>query len=180
MDERRPWSRQERPRVRKSSSPNSNQLNANSALGSRRFGTADIAIVLGLWSAMAVLVGGVLSELMSDTETPMAKAQSEAYAQQLAEARYDGEERASRGPASLPAEKSLRSGQLGRDPWGQSYKYRIVNSAVVVWSAGRNKESDSESAFERLEAGQPIQDFRFMGDDIGFVQVRHNDISYRQ
>lgn len=153
----------------------------NSALAPRRFGTADLAIVLGLWSAMAVLVGGVLSELMSDTDTPMAKAQSEAYAQQLAAAGSEQQsDRPLRGPASLPADKSLRSGKLGRDPWGKPYNYRIVNSAVVVWSSGRNQEVDSEPAIERLEAGQSLQDFRFMGDDVGFVQARHNAVSYRQ
>lgn len=154
------------------------------AMSTRRFGTTDLAIVLALWSAMAVLVGGVLSELASDSETPMAKAQSEAYAHQLASSPHDAanaDQAGGRGPASeLPADQSLRTGKLGRDPWGKPYNYRIVNSAVIVWSAGRNQEPDSEKALERLELGQPIQDFRFMGDDVGFVQVSHNSNSYRK
>ncbi len=157
------------------------------AMSTRRFGTTDLAIVLALWSAMAVLVGGVLSELASDTETPMAKAQSEAYAHQLASTPGEstgGEESKAygpvRGPASvLPGDQSLRTGKLGRDPWGKPYNYRIVKSAVIVWSAGRNQEPDSEQALNRLESGHPVQDFRFMGDDVGFVQVSHNSNSYR-
>ena len=159
--------------------------NRSEALSTRRFGTTDLAIVLALWSAMAILVGGVMSELASDSDTPVAKAQSEAYAQQLATVTENQEkERSSlRGPASvaadLPADPSLRSGKLGRDPWGKPYSYRIVNSAVIVWSAGRNQELDSEKALERLESGQPVDQFRFMGDDVGFVQVSHNSNSYR-
>lgn len=173
--------KQERLGVRNSSSTLGNRPDSNSALPPRRFGTTDLAIVLGLWSAMAVLVGGVLSELASDTDTPMAKAQSEAYAQQLALAGGSEEgDQPGRGPASLPTDKELRSGTLGKDPWGKPYYYRIVNSAVVVWSGGRNQEADSGPAIDRLESGQPLQDFRFMGDDVGFVQVRHNSISYRQ
>ena len=160
--------------------------NRSDALSTRRFGTTDLAIVLALWSAMAVLVGGVMSELASDSETPMAKAQSEAYAHQLASASGESGEKdgpSLRGPASiaasLPADPALRSGKLGRDPWGKPYSYRIVNSAVIVWSAGRNQEPDSEKALERLESGQPVNEFRFMGDDVGFVQVSHNSNSYR-
>lgn len=160
--------------------------NRSDALSTRRFGTTDLAIVLALWSAMAVLVGGVMSELASDSETPMAKAQSEAYAHQLASAAGESGEKdglSLRGPASvasnLPADPALRSGKLGRDPWGKPYSYRIVNSAVIVWSAGRNQEPDSEKALERLESGQPVNEFRFMGDDVGFVQVSHNSNSYR-
>ncbi len=156
--------------------------NRNEAMSTRRFGTTDLAIVLALWSAMAVLVGGVMSELASDSETPMAKAQSEAYANQLASAAPEKSGPTARGPASvasnLPADPALRSGKLGRDPWGKPYSYRIVNSAVIVWSAGRNQEADSEKALERLESGQPIHEFRFMGDDVGFVQVSHNSNSY--
>ncbi|MBN8539038.1 MAG: hypothetical protein J0L82_01525 [Deltaproteobacteria bacterium] len=158
--------------------------NRSDAMSTRRFGTTDLAIVLALWSAMAVLVGGVMSELASDSETPMAKAQSEAYAQQLASASsVKSDESPVRGPASvaasLPADLALRSGKLGRDPWGKPYSYRIVHSAVIVWSAGRNQEPDSEKALERLESGQPVNEFRFMGDDVGFVQVSHNSNSYQ-
>lgn len=132
-----------------------------------------------------MMVGGVLSELASDSETPMAKAQSEAYAHQLATSfeKLENVGPSLRGPASavsgLPADPALRSGKLGRDPWGKPYSYRIVNSAVIVWSAGRNQEPDSEKALERLELGQPVNEFRFMGDDVGFVQVSHNSNSYR-
>lgn len=151
--------------------------NRSEAINNRRFGTTDLAIVMGLWSAMAVLLGGVLSELASDSETPMAKAQSEAYALQLAQgleaAPTTDPSRGGRAPASEMGASALRSGALGKDPWGHAYQYKIVSGGVVVWSLGKNGESDSIAALDRLEEGQSIQEFHFVGDDVGFVKTRH-------
>lgn len=140
----------------------------------RRFGTTDLAIVMGLWSAMAVLLGGVLSELASDNETPMAKAQSEAYAKQLAqelEAQPQTDpSHGGRAPASAMGDPALRSGLLGKDSWGHPYQYKIIPQGVVVWSLGKNAVSDSSASIERLEQGQPLSEFHFNGDDVGFVK----------
>jgi hypothetical protein len=147
------------------------------ALSNRRFGTTDLAIVMGLWSAMAVLLGGVLSELATDTETPLAKAQSEAFALQLAQGLDDeptsDPSHGGRTPASEMGDLALRSGVLGRDPWGHAYQYKIVAEGIVVWSQGKNNECDSTSALSRLDSGQSIAEFHFAGDDVGFVQPRH-------
>lgn len=147
------------------------------AISNRRFGTTDLAIVMGLWSAMAVLLGGVLSELAADTDTPLAKAQSEAFALQLVQG-LDEEpktdpSRGGRAPASEMGDAALRSGVLGKDPWGHAYQYKIVPEGIVVYSVGRNNESDSKAALNRLELGQSIAEFHFSGDDVGFVSVRH-------
>jgi hypothetical protein len=143
-------------------------------MSNRRFGTTDLAIVMGLWSAMAVLLGGVLSELASDVETPLAKAQSEAYALQLAE-KLKAEPQTDptnggRAPASAIGDPALRSGSLGKDPWGQAYQYKIVPAGVVVWSVGKNSSNDSVEAISALDGGQPVRDFHFNGDDVGFVK----------
>ena len=143
----------------------------------RRFGTTDLAIVMGLWSAMAVLLGGVLSELASDTETPMARAQSEAYAQQLSQELEEqpatDPSKGGRAPASAMGDPALRSGTLGKDAWGHPYQYKIVPAGVVVWSVGKNGKSDSMEAIERLDAGQSLAEFHFNGDDVGFVKTHH-------
>ncbi len=141
----------------------------------RRFGTTDLAIVLGLWSAMAVVLGGVLSEVMSDSETPRARAQSEAFALQLAQ--NESAARASvgsgRGPASVGS--NLKAGELGKDPWGRSYRYQVFADGVVVWSLGMDGKPDSEKAIERLVLGQDVSGFRFQGDDVGFLKVAHKN-----
>ena len=157
--------------------------NRSEALVNRRFGTTDLAIVMGLWSAMAVLLGGVLSELTSDTETPMAKAQSEAYATQLAQdldtvpKMGPSTNGTKRGPASIhglvESRAELRNGTLGKDPWGHAYQYKVVPEGVIVWSQGKNSECDSTDALNRLEEGQSLHEFHFSGDDVGFVIARH-------
>lgn len=140
----------------------------------RRFGTTDLAIVLGLWSAMAVVLGGVLSEVMSDSETPRARAQSEAFALQLAQAQSSTQASAGgRGPASVVS--NLKAGELGKDPWGRSYRYQVFADGVVVWSLGVDGKPDSEKAIERLVLGQEISAFRFQGDDVGFLKVAHKN-----
>lgn len=126
---------------------------------------------------MAVLIGGVLSELAADTETPLAKAQSEAFALQLAEG-LDLEpatdpSRGARAPASEMGDPALRSGVLGKDPWGHAYQYKIVSEGVIVWSQGKNSECDSKEALTRLDSGHSLAEFNFVGDDVGFVQARH-------
>lgn len=141
------------------------------AITNRRFGTTDLAIVMGLWSAMAVLLGGVLSELASDTETPMAKAQSEAYALQLAQDLTAS--KSSRGPASIASAAMLGAGALGKDPWGHAYQYKVVPEGVIVWSQGKNNECDSMDGLKRLEEGQPLSAFHFAGDDVGYVMASH-------
>lgn len=152
-------------------------MNRADSISNRRFGTTDLAIVMGLWSAMAVLLGGVLSELASDNETPMAKSQSEAFALQLAEgldaAPITDPSRGGRSPASEMGDVALRTGDLGKDPWGTAYKYKIVSDGIVVWSQGKNTECDSTAALEKLDQGISVSEFKFAGDDIGFVKRRH-------
>jgi hypothetical protein len=118
--------------------------NRSDALSTRRFGTTDLAIVLALWSAMAVLVGGVMSELASDSETPMAKAQSEAYAHQLASASGESGEKdgpSLRGPASvaasLPADPSASIWKVGTRPLGKTLQLpdrEFGGDCVVGWA----------------------------------------------
>ena len=141
----------------------------------RRFGTTDLAIVLGLWSAMAVVLGGVLSEVMSDAETPRARAQSEAFALQLAQNASVSQAAGGggRGPASMGS--NLKTGELGKDPWGRSYRYQVFADGVVVWSLGVDGKADSEKAIERLVLEQDASGFRFQGDDVGFLKVAHKN-----
>lgn len=140
----------------------------------RRFGTTDLVIVLGLWSAMAVVLGGVLSEVMSDSETPRARAQSEAFALQLLQ---NGSSLVPSGDGRSPASVAvnIKSGELGKDPWGRSYRYQVFADGVVVWSLGVDGKPDSEKAIERLVLGQEVLAFRFQGDDVGFLKVSHKN-----
>ncbi len=142
-------------------------------IATRRFGTTDLVIVMALWSAMAVVLGGVLSEVTADSETPIARSQTETFGLRLlSEAAASSPAGLTRGPASLGQNPFTGSGELGRDPWGHPYKYRVFGGAVVVWSLGRNGVSDSDPAFEALgkDAVGQLGRFKFLGDDVGYLR----------
>jgi hypothetical protein len=153
----------------------------------RRFGTADLVVMIGLWSIMAVVLGGVISEVLRDGETPIARAQSEVLAQQMLEANFvesaSGEmaheleaslnSSGSRAPASIvnSTMPALQVKQIGKDPWGRAYHYVSLPHlrAVLVWSSGRNARNESALNVERLISGQDEESFRFSGDDVGVL-----------
>lgn len=79
----------------------------------------------------------------------------------------------SRGPAS-----SSNDGQIGMDPWGQPYRYRVLNRTakkandknaynVVVWSAGPNKVAETQE--QNLDSDRDDFKAQFDGDDVGVV-----------
>lgn len=149
----------------------------------RRFGTADLVVMIGLWSIMAVVLGGVISEVLRDGETPIARAQSEVLAHQLLDAGFSDESameavttapstQSSRSPAAIASEPIVRVKKMGKDPWGHAYHYVSLPhlQAVVVWSAGRDGRNNSVQAVERLILAQSHEDFRFEGDDVGVLQ----------
>lgn len=82
----------------------------------------------------------------------------------------------SRAPAS-----SSNEGQIGSDPWGQPYRYRVLNHAaksadkkaqdysLVVWSGGPNKKADTKE--ENLDSDRDDFSAQFEGDDVGVVVV---------
>ena len=79
-----------------------------------------------------------------------------------------------RSPASVEASDKLirTTGTMGQDPWGQPFRYRLLNAdkskiRILVWSAGPNQlaeTSDLENEEKPLMA-QPT----YGGDDLGLV-----------
>jgi len=142
----------------------------------RRFGTADLVVMVGLWSVMAAVLGGVISEvLLRDGETPIARAQAEVLAQQMLEAKFAELPEAarvvgSRAPAAVVA-STIQVKEIGKDPWGSAYHYVSLPHlrAVLVWSSGRDGENDSGPSVERLISEQDEESFRFAGDDVGVL-----------
>lgn len=141
----------------------------------RRFGTADLVVMVGLWSVMAAVLGGVISEVLRDGETPIARAQAEVLAQQMLEAKFAELPEAprvvgSRAPAAVVT-STIQVKEIGKDPWGRAYHYVSLPHlrAVLVWSSGRDGENDSGPNVERLISGQDEESFRFSGDDVGVL-----------
>jgi hypothetical protein len=70
-------------------------------------------------------------------------------------------------PTRAPASVGRRVGSLGTDPWGQPYRYKILNAAkdqlkVQIWSAGPNR------SFETTDLDGVAAEF-YGGDDVGIV-----------
>lgn len=76
-------------------------------------------------------------------------------------------------PSTISLENLRSTGTMGLDPWGESYRYRILSSPhshnvrVLVWSAGPNKRVESRALDDESTPilGQPI----YSGDDVGVL-----------
>lgn len=85
-------------------------------------------------------------------------------------------------PPAVPVGGVLREfknqGLMGRDPWGQSYNYRIINlesgPRLLVWSVGPNGKLDNEDFL----SDEPAEALSLPkgGDDIRvLLAIRNND-----
>ncbi len=82
---------------------------------------------------------------------------------------YNRHHSSSRLPASSPNESVY--GQMGTDPWGQAFRYRLVfdqknnKRKIIVWSAGANAKVDTPNL--EIE-DQSNLEVIYAGDDFGF------------
>jgi hypothetical protein len=104
-------------------------------------------------------------------ERTMHRAESLAY--QLLESRKVN---SSRGPASVAApvnHLTLDHGEIGVDPWGHPFKFKLLKakdhqiSKIIVWSSGPNGTAETQS--EVLESNREIRQPHFTGDDVGIM-----------
>ena len=63
-------------------------------------------------------------------------------------------------------------GHIGLDPWGQPFRFRIMNEfgtvpQIVVWSFGPNGKFDSSE--EEFVSIQDVSGSFSQGDDLGFI-----------
>ena len=68
-------------------------------------------------------------------------------------------------------------GKLGKDPWGQSYNYKVImkdeNSSsglIAVWSSGTNQSDDTKTKDLKYIANAYFLKQFFRGDDIGHIR----------
>lgn len=158
----------------------------------QRFTGYDLFTFVLLLSAVVAVVGSILFNQSMDRDRLRARHKAEGMAHQL----LDGGvkfiqvrrtknrlERTQRGPASSGHQPSHIAnnpfgiqGEIGKDPWGNPYRYRFVENeqgqlvSVVVWSDGPNRSSDTDPhrliqrlAKDALKSPQTL----FEQDDIG-------------
>lgn len=82
---------------------------------------------------------------------------------------YNRHHQSARGPAAIQSETSV--GQMGSDPWGQAFRYRLVfdeksnKRKIIVWSIGANGKVDTPLL---ANEEQVIKEVTYLGDDFGF------------
>lgn len=155
----------------------------------QQFRTFDIIVLALLIGAVRGAIGGVLGGSLHDNRISRAQAAVEALAKQIGvqrTAHFGNQAGMGRMPASVikndPSENEhrsagsvpLTSGEMGKDPWGNPFRYRVINRTpsskqkIFVWSSGPNGVFDSR---ELTETGSREDAIQFFGDDVGFVQV---------
>lgn len=152
----------------------------------RTFRSASLLSFLGLVLLAGAVVATPWNRQFQDSRTQAARQKAEVVGYQVAQlyreasllpSKSGGAE--GRNPASakdlpLNSLENLRStGTMGMDPWGESYRYRILSSPqsnfvkVLVWSAGPNKRVETSHLDDETKplVGQPI----YSGDDVGVL-----------
>lgn len=161
----------------------------------RAFGTFDLVAMIALGSAVLVICGTIVQEMLQDDRPDRARMGAEAIAHQMVAGGFaeavagvsDAKpeaiaEHGSRGPASLGSAAidnaptlNLVEGSLGKDPWGRPYRYKLLRSnegnavRILVWSEGPNEVSDTEFMEVDVALSAPKEKIKFGGDDVGFV-----------
>ncbi len=127
------------------------------------FTTSNIVFLLLLLTlCIAIIIPLVARTKSKETKLVYGKAESLAY--QVMQI----EKSPSRGPASEISLQKDGLGEIGIDPWGKPYYFKIMktsadsNTKIAVWSSGPNQNNDSVLS----ENGTVTQ---FTGDDIGVI-----------
>lgn len=158
----------------------------------QRFTSTDAVAVIALGLSVIAITLNILTEAIKDDSGERAQYGAEALAHQMASARIALVEEfpesaksqgPSRGPSSVgePAisqPMSQYEGQLGLDPWGKAYHYKLFRSGdskvirIVVWSSGPDQKTDTVFADDDLASSESRKKLSFRGDDIGYVYQR--------
>jgi hypothetical protein len=163
----------------------------------RQFRTSDFVMLVLLTGVVISIISAMLARGLKDSRPDQALLVARALAHQIGEqsriwssgsvqdvSNRDNSVHGSsnREPASTVegSGAQLTEGELGRDPWGHPYRYFVGQSneglkqqAIFVWSPGPDGKSDSNPQAVLMSQ----QQFRFSGDDLGFVQI--TSVSHR-
>lgn len=146
----------------------------------QHFGTLDLIMLVVLCGTVSSVVGASVAGLLHDNRPGRARTTAESLALQIRGQREHSNQTlflsSSRSPASASPSETvvppLTDGQIGKDPWGKPYFYSVLgspsesNPSIVVWSEG--PDGRMESDISQLSDQHP-EDFKFRGDDVGFV-----------
>jgi len=153
----------------------------------QQLSTIDLLVLFLLFGTVTSAFGAILAESFQDNRLSRARSTAEALALQILAQNKTHQTLGvgERGPASVDEAGTpnlLVSGEIGRDPWGQPFHYRVQpigvhghRRRVFVWSDGPNKRSDSDAVLN-LATDSPLPSpLNYLGDDIGSIQEGPGD-----
>lgn len=144
----------------------------------------DLLSMLVLSATVLAISAVIISRELTDIDHTMGLKEAENLASQLLHGGFEGHIPSGREPAAIKGSnvshnKSLglfqKVGQIGRDPWGQSFQYKVLrdvagaSSYLVVWSYGPNRERETKDETLNLSVGMVVADLKFAGDDFGYI-----------
>lgn len=156
----------------------------------QQLSTIDLLVLFLLFGTVTSAFGAILAESFQDNRLSRARSTAEALALQiLVQNRVNraiGMGMGERGPASVGEVEEvpnlLISGEIGRDPWGRPFHYRVQpigthghKRRVFVWSDGPNKRSDSDAVLSLATDSLLPSPLNYLGDDVGSIQEGPGD-----
>jgi hypothetical protein len=159
---------------------------ANKGQRKQGFTSFDTLMVLALGLTAVGISSSIIMDSLRDDRSERAQFGAEALAHQIAsggmaEMKNDAQVETStnRGPASVPSSSlNLYEGELGKDPWGQPFHYKVVRSQdgrasrILVWSNGADQKTENNFSDSDIALNLSSGDIHFKGDDVGFIYDR--------
>lgn len=141
------------------------------------FSSFDLITTVMALLAVGVITGPILYKNVESRNVVAAqqtiKLISENLTQEILTNGKSSSDEKARNMASAEGLKQFAwEGVVEKDPWGQSYSYRMLRNAyglpthLVVWSKGPNGEQDTPDNELRVVGGNVA----FRGDDLGYVR----------
>ncbi|PIU00329.1 MAG: hypothetical protein COT74_05205 [Bdellovibrionales bacterium CG10_big_fil_rev_8_21_14_0_10_45_34] len=166
-----------------------NSANLTEKVGKRGgFSSFDFFSVLGAILLVVAISVPIVQKKITGNEIKKARVIAEGMADEVLrkhaplQAPWQKQKGANRSIASLAGGASsmamplAEDGSIGRDPWGQPYKFAWIRNAygipthMLVWSAGPNGQFETpRSAISGVERG--LVEVGFARDDLGYVRA---------
>ncbi len=138
----------------------------------KAFRTVDFFTVVAAVVAVFSVIAPILKNHAESESRIVASRESQELAKDIKERLFDTVS-VGRFPASEKVANPYE-GIIGKDPWGESYKYKVIRNAygqpthVLVLSKGPNLILDTGSS-RLLTPPESRGEFEFDGDDLGYV-----------
>ncbi len=137
------------------------------------FKSSDLVGLLLLSALCVLIVAGIVSQALESQKKIEAYKGAEKISLQLMAGELSELDLQSAGANAKRSPASEKT-NLGLDPWGYAYQYKIFHSPqasfLVVWSTGPNGSGNTDLASFHVDEKGLMRAAEFGGDDVGYIQ----------